>query len=121
MKYSLIDYHFNHKRFVKIRLYCKPGFVWDSSCFPQIKYYVQARLFDGQGVGEQGFNMMKIEVVNQISENRDYCYYNQCKSPIISRSNILCSACKVAVYCSRLCAKRDWNGICGLHRDICRK
>ena len=63
---------------------------------------------------------MKVEVVKFTDENRYNCHYHRCNRPILCSPRI-CGGCKSVAYCSKTCAKKDWNGEFGLHRNICMK
>ena len=92
LKYSLIDYVFNCRRFIKIRCIPIPGYVWNSMSFIMIKYRVQDRIFNGKGIGEEGFDSMKIEFVNFEFGACSNCYYRRCNKEILW-SPVICGCC----------------------------
>ena len=45
-----------------------------------------------------------------------YCYVNE---SALGRGLRLCKGCRVALYCTRRCAKRDWRR--GNHKHLCKR
>ena len=120
IEYKLVIYRLDNETRVIVR--CRPqiGYHWTSTTFVEIKKCIKYRLstdsnLKGLGLGFITNDCITIEVLEFTKENRSNCYYNGCNKEFIF-DIFRCRGCKCTFYCSRSCAKKDWNEE---HREIC--